>query len=481
MRRLAFNITWKAAGIGLLATGMVARGAAGCSDNPVQATPDAGELDAAVDVKLDRNIQYPDRVEVPEEAGVFECGIPGFIRDSAYSVNSGFCAPRAKEFMPPPIAWEPCPATAPIQAGCRWMQHDWDISAASSLPYITNGFGYSRAGKPVLSFSRYTKAGNLRMVGELDGPTRFALLETDFVHYVAQHEAIGGDVVTYRVYDSEVKRELSSEGGGAIFAKLDDLHPTAMARFPANSNNGSVFASDLGPLAMANGKVTQYDASTGAFVRDITTGPDEGGAAIPLASANGYLFWDILNSSDKRLRMFSPATGKGDFVTFAPDRTRGAADIGTDGVDMVWTEASGGVIPGEYSYPVNSVMTAKFEPDAAKRVVRRIGSTGRIGFTGEAYRVGCGYAIHDTGDMPNAPTTKRLFRLSDGHRWEIPVILPYLSPGDWQWGALWGVTCDEIILNAFDRRGLSKTPREAPVQHLVRLRIDSLGPGMPAN
>jgi hypothetical protein len=474
---------WKAGTACFLATAVAGRVAVGCGGASVQDAPDAPDArNGAADATLDRNIQYPDRTPAPpEEAGVITCPFPGFIRDNAYSDISGFCAPKAKEFMPPPIAWEPCPASSPIQTGCRWMKHDWDINTRNSLPYITGGFGYSLAGKPVLTFSRYTKTGSLRMVGDLDGPTRFALLETDPAHYVAQPEVIGGDVVVFRVFDSAAKRELSSYGGGAMFANLDDLHPTFMRRYPVESTGGGVFAADFGPVAMINGAVEQYDRNTGKLVRTITTGRDEGGAAIPLASAKDYLFWDILNSREKRIRMFSPATGRADFVAFGADITRGAADMGTDGVDMVWTEASGGEIPGEYSFPVNNVMTAKFEPDAGKRITRRVGATGRIGFTGEGYRVGCGYAIHDTGDTPNQPTTKRLFRLSDGHRWEIPLLVPADRPTDWQWGSLWGVTCDEVILDAWDWRGHDAVPRTKQVGHLVRLRIDSLGPGMPAN
>jgi hypothetical protein len=333
----------------------------------------------------------------------------------------------------------------------------------------------------VLTFSRYTKAGNLRMVGELDGPTRFALLETDPGHYVAQPEVVGGDVVVFRVYDSAAKRELSSYGGGAMFANLDDLHPTLMRSYPAESSNGGVFAADFGPVAKVNGSVEQYERTTGKLIRVITTGMEEGGSAIPLASAKDYLFWDILNSREKRIRMFSPATGKEDFVTFGADITRGAASMGTDGVDMVWTEGNGGIIPGEYSYPINNVMTAKFDPDASKRLTRRVGATGRIGFASESYRVGCGYAVHETGDLPDLPSTIRLFRLSDGRRWEIPRIQPFLSPGDWQWRRAWGVTCDELIVDVQDRRALAENPNRSLLVRLARIRIDALGPGMPAN
>jgi hypothetical protein len=135
----------------------------GAADAAVEGPPDAAG-DAGTDVK----IAYPDRDAVGDEPPpALGCPLPGFYRDNTYSAFSGLCSPIDKKYMPPPIEWEPCPASSPIQAGCRIMKINWNWKTNYSLPGIINAYGVDSKGKPILAYSRYTPAGSLRLAGAL--------------------------------------------------------------------------------------------------------------------------------------------------------------------------------------------------------------------------------------------------------------------------------------------------------------------------
>jgi hypothetical protein len=149
-----------------------------------------------------------------------------------------------------------------------------------------------------------------------------------------------------------------------------------------------------------------------------------------------------------------------DLVSYGADPEHEAVDIGTDGTDMVWIESSGARDGGLADWPVIDIMTAKYTTDAAtvasqkRRVRSELGSTGASPFI-----VGCGYAARAASSR-QLGTGIRLVRLADGRSWWFGgTLIDATEPI--------AITCSELFMNANDRSNTD----------VVRIRIDSLGPG----
>jgi hypothetical protein len=145
-------------------------------------------------------------------------------------------------------------------------------------------------------------------------------------------------------------------------------------------------------------------------------------------------------------------TGTRDFLRWPGDGTRGAADLGTDGVDMAWTYGEGKADRGR-SYPRRSIMTAPFTSDPTALKPRRLRSAPHSGVGNWPWLVGCGYAAHQGA-----------VRLRDGVSWLVPS-----SPRELELTTPLGITCEEIV--AQGRVGGRLT--------IVRVKLASLGDGMP--
>ena len=132
-----------------------------------------------------------------------------------------------------------------------------------------------------------------------------------------------------------------------------------------------------------------------------------------------------------------------------------AANLGTDGIDMVWSEGEGKE-PGQTSaeFPIRRIMTAPFtsDPDQldARRLREQPGKVSQVW----PWVVGCGFGAFDNQGQ------KLVVRLSDGWMWTVPTFPGFSRPI--------GVTCEHVILRA-------TLPTHST---LVRIRLDSLGPGL---
>lgn len=100
-------------------------------------------------------------------------------------------------------------------------------------------------------------------------------------------------------------------------------------------------------------------------------------------------------------------------------------------------------------------------PARHKRTKSRDGACGPIrGRPGsDTFIVSCGYAVHRAWLPPDDATSPRLVRLSDGWSW------PLHDQTAWGWGIPVALTCEELFLSIGTK--------------VVRVRIDSLGPGEP--
>jgi hypothetical protein len=189
--------------------------------------------------------------------------------------------------------------------------------------------------------------------------------------------------------------------------------------------------------------------------------PGQGGGFV---FAGDVLFFTIGDLYFRRIKVYAPDAGLNDFVSFGNDVAANAADLGTDGKDMVWTEAFGRAAPGDAWTTIN-IMTAPFTADPSKLQKRRLRS--EIGGLGiEPYTVGCGYAAHYVRDKAAG---QRLVRLSDGRSWRLKGI----SENGFAYAVqeTLAITCEEL----FFRSGTEEN------FNVARVRLDSLGPGEPAD
>jgi hypothetical protein len=117
------------------------------------------------------------------------------------------------------------------------------------------------------------------------------------------------------------------------------------------------------------------------------------------------LFYEVTNLSYGRIKVYSPANGARDLVSFGDDVSKRAVNFGTDGVDMVWVEAFGRAAVGD-PWSTIDIVTAKYTTEAGAIQKRRLRSEGSA--VGVApFVVGCGYAARSCG----ATTTTTPLRL----------------------------------------------------------------------
>src|SRR5262249_14358079 len=153
------------------------------------------------------------------------------------------------------------------------------------------------------------------------------------------------------------------------------------------------------------------------------------------------LFWASDTLDINKQKVWTAAGGTKDFLTFGSDRSRGAADLGTDGTDLVWIEGSERQTTMD-AFPKVVAATAPFtrDPTQIQRPDLR-GDLTSYPFGTSPWVVGCGYAARDTtmtydGGYQGGTL---LVRLSDGYAWHLPSG----SGLRWSWDRPLAVSCDE--------------------------------------
>jgi hypothetical protein len=136
--------------------------------------------------------------------------------------------------------------------------------------------------------------------------------------------------------------------------------------------------------------------------------------------------------------------------------TLGYGDLGTDGKDLVWIEASGRTTDTG-PFDTYTIMTAPYTTEPGSVVSRRLRTEQGPDFDVVYFQVGCGYAARSNGEHI------RVVRLSDGQSW----VLTNALTDPWGWTEPLAVTCTELFA----------TVRNSGVTRLARVRLDSLGPG----
>lgn len=390
--------------------------------------------------------------------------LAGWVTVSGSDPACGFVSPPAGATnLPPAIAWEPCDSRIREADGgavsCRQMADNWNSGVPSgTLPFgfTWSGFEDAPNGKTTVAIERAASGVGLFIVADVDGPIRQAIAATSASCDLGEFSSVSAGSVIYNFEKYSSGHVLVS--GGAL---------------------GGTFGSPQVLRSYSNPGGLQYVAGTSAFAEYGSKGFDLGalsdghqlsslstsapGTPTEFQFQQDTLFFSVANLDYGRVQLASIDGGVSDFISFGAVTTNFAADFGTDGTDMVWTEAAGHLDGGTSPWTTISTMTAPFTNNAASVSKRRLRSQSTYGLATDQFVVGCGYAAHQTSDLDG--TGLRVIRLSDGRSWR-------LLNGSVTWNAPVAISCSELFVNVnFGPTALN----------LARIRLDSLGAGEPAD
>ncbi len=394
-------------------------------------------------------------------------GIPeGWKEFSDWSCGCRFYYPPDPKAMAPPITWVPCPEK-PNGIDCRAMKVDWTSKLAAIAVDVS--FDRSSTGVETLQFRRNVDpATPVWLQVEVDGPVRSALArvwnatksDSDIGCFLTLEQIREGKYVLGVAGDSSVSPEAQSPHRGAVGGSIDDPVPHLLAHYTDGLNRNWRVSSTT---VMRVDTTFSVYASPWSMDKDVlVTRPDIDPGGAPSSQwlvVGGAVFWGT-SPSHPGINVYDPAGGARPFIRFLGDSTKGAMDLGTDGTNMVWTYGEG-VMQGN-SFPVRSVTTAPFTTDAkvvaASQMRLRSAPEPCIGC--DQWLVGCGYAAHN-GDANNVIVV----RLSDGWSWFVPTSLTQSLERPV------GIDCQDVFI--FAELG---QPQQF---NIARVRLDSLGAGMP--
>lgn len=428
---------------------------AACSDSTSAGSPDA---DAASDVATDERQSERDSYVEPSDTGP-QFNADGWIRLDYPNCN--FYAAPSPEKMPPPLVWEPCSSiVAPLGIDCRQIKFNWQPPTNGGTTSIGGMSGWvDAAGKSWLAVGFTPADLAVYVVAEADGPVHQAIS-----YKRGQCSITRARIDTTKAIFTVVRphSKTSPEERGAIGSDVNEV-PRVLEHW-ADGAGRSYYAGPASYFALGAGnEVRAWTPGAPPLGTVVLTDP---GQMLPFRFVGNELFYQVGDQYYGRIKVFSPASGARDLVSFGNDVSSRAVNFGTDGIDMVWVEAFGRSSINDPWTTIN-IMTAKFTADADKIQKRRLRS--EISAVGVApFTVGCGYAAHFVSSLAEGNIV-RIVRLNDGHSWKLPAIPT--DGGAWTFQDPPAITCEEIFVNVNDR-GQFNT---------ARIRLDSLGPGEPAD
>lgn len=421
-----------------------------------------GDVADSLDGKHDSQCTpYPIPLGVPEgwvEYPVFDCGYR-------------FYVPSSEAYLPPPLEWEECTDEGPDPYQCRRLRMNSD--ADESVGGHSDGYVESD-GRVVLQFRRIRSdiavAGTrdfLCLVVEADGPVRQAILAKGLDGNITQYWAPGelgiapGKVLwTLSKWDISTSPK-SIEWLAVIGGNDRDLAPSWI--FDRSPDAGAWTHAHTGPNEWieAQGHTSLLHGWDGTEYGVIWKSAEDygtGWATIPVW-VGSTVFWEGLSSAYSWIWSWTKEAGSRRLVSYGPDTSRAVASFGADEKDMVWVEGKDRQ-PAGWGYPTQSIMAAPFTADPEALQPRRLRSWQGYSITDGHPVVGCGYAafFHGVADI-----TEQLLivRLSDGVSW----VLRNPDGRPWAWGNPLAVTCEEVFARTSEG--------------IRRIRLDSLGPGLP--
>ncbi len=456
----------------------------GCSSAAGNATgpsPDAsaGEADAPFEAGIDADAATEHDAPTDEAVGIppdaYPDSVPvGWEAWTGWSPQCPLYVPGPNAAMPPPIEWEPCPPPVLQDLSCQRMKDTWSTKG-NGITYHPHLALDADTGSPVLLFTRWyvndDPGQTYRMVADADGPVHAAVFQTNSNADSCGYMEESLDSHRYVISTDTDTGPGPSREFGVLAGNLSDRYPTIVFRPPDISNASNWYHSDQWLVRFVLGSHTawSWDLTTSHTVYYAGDDPDNlppheatvvGGdvfSAVNTLSLCGVMSWNLQNGLRPLLRWYG-------------DPTRGASNFGTDGKDMVWTYSEG-TNACTNDPPKPEVWTAPYTTDPAQvqATGRRLRSDVR-GMSTAPYVVGFGYAMRTT--TFGTPTTHGLFvvRVSDGTAWAIPG-----SPNtdEFSFSGVLGFTQQELFAVANTQLGGLNGVT------IVRIRLDSLGPGTP--
>lgn len=426
---------------------------AACSDGRVTSS-------AAVDAAADATMDAPHVDQSASGDSGPDFNSDGWVR-VGFDQNCEFYAAPSADRMPTPIEWEPCSSTAlSLGFACRQIKITWPASALGVQMAQSPSGWVDGSGKAWLATSRLFGKTVLKFVAEVDGAVHLAVTHQTGRCSLPDASLRSGRAVFHAVRQNS---QGVDEQNGAIGGSVDAL-PLVLESWP-DAKSRSFIAGPNSYFALGADNVIRPYAAGGASLGTVTvTDPGQMGA---IQFVGDELFYQVHSLSYSRIKVYSLTAGARDLISFGNDVSANAADFGTDGVDMVWTEAFGRTSSSDPWTTIN-IMTSKFTADPSKIVKRRLRSESRM-IGAAPFKVGCGYAAHDIS-ADDIGTGTRLVRLSDGRSWRFIKTLADGGP-TWTFLGPLAITCDELFVNVIDGKE----------NRVARIRIDSLGEGEPAD
>ena len=328
-------------------------------------------------------------------------------------------------------------------------------------------------GTPILALNHYEEASvgitrNTNLVAEVDGQVRTAM---GLVFGTAEDptcalltQGLGGGRQLLQVAGDGASGSWSDSPRKALTGgSVDDLHPPVLARFDDDMKYAWTSNGERLVGTSTSFRVTTYDWSmqNEKLVTSPGVDPDKLRAYDTMPVGDAVFFMTeggLLNG----LNVWRPATGAVPFVRWLGDPNRGAGSLGTDGIDMAWRYGEGRDDQGWYTSV--TLMTAKYTTDPGSVVARPLRALHNRNILGSLpVVVGCGYAA-TFNPYHDHYWDVLIVRLADGRSWTVPG-----SDGVRYTHAV-GITCTDLFVRA--DLGIHPT--------IVRVALDSLGPGEPA-
>jgi hypothetical protein len=316
---------------------------------------------------------------------------------------------------------------------------------------------------PLIAFSRLWVDGDIdrawRLVAEPDGAIRTAMLQVN-----AAKKECG------------ISEEAVNEGRYLFRTRYGDVEEGFLAGPAKHGPAETVLHQEQDPNVLSAWSISEdwivqrrgdriawtWDLQTQHMVHTGAKDPD--GLRGFLTTVIGKdVFVQVGDSLPRGVVTWNLEQGSRPLIRWVGDATRGAGMFGTDGKDMVWTYVEGPL--GDYKYEKMDVMTAPYTTEASQVQARCLRSDVKA-FDPHSWVVGCGYAARPAGLGEPYHASLHVVRLADGHGW---LLSGNLEPPRMQWSIPLGITCDEL----FTTVSIEYRTR------IVRIRLDSLGPGTP--
>jgi hypothetical protein len=335
------------------------------------------------------------------------------------------------------------------------MVDRWPASANGEFLSSLVAASTSPPGTVTMQVFRLEGSAVLAVIGDVDGGASQAIFEANTNLCLLGRASVNAGRFVYRVIQSP-----DGYGGGAIAGTTSALVPASSTHFDRSVVHDFI----VGAPGILDTSTMQLYAGLDLTSSQRVVAPGGGAlGAYDQVFVGDALFWNASSVAVQQNEVWTAAGGAADLMSFDGDISRGAADLGSDGHDLVWLYGSQRTDPSGL-FPTVDIMTSPYATDSTHVAGRRLRSETPNGFGVSPFVVGCGYAARAAG------YGTRVTRLADGVSW----VLPGDPSQGWYWTAPVALSCSELFATVGVR-----SDGGYPLTTIARIRLDSLGSGTP--